>query len=91
LGTVAGTLGTALENVRLYETERKRREEAESLREAIASLSTHIEIEPLLDQILDSVKRSSHTTAHPSSSEPAKKTWRSSLQKGSPLRKKLSA
>jgi PAS domain S-box-containing protein len=57
LGTVAGTLGTALENVRLYETERKRREEAESLREAIASLSTHIEIEPLLEQILDSVKK----------------------------------
>jgi PAS domain S-box-containing protein len=57
LGTVAGTLGTALENARLYETERKRREEAESLREAIASLSTHIEIEPLLDQILDSVRK----------------------------------
>lgn len=57
LGTVAGTLGTALENVRLYETERKRREEAESLREAIASLSTYIQIEPLLDQILDSVRK----------------------------------
>ncbi|HEY5728876.1 MAG TPA: GAF domain-containing protein [Anaerolineales bacterium] len=57
LGTVAGTLGTALENVRLYETERRRREEAESLREATASLSIHIEIEPLFNQILDSVHK----------------------------------
>ena len=57
LGTVAGTLGTALENIRLYETERARREEAESLQEATASLSVHIEIEPVLDQILDSVQK----------------------------------
>ena len=56
LGTVAGTLGTALENVRLYEAERIRREEAESLREATAALSAHIEIKPLLEQILDSIK-----------------------------------
>ncbi len=57
LGTIAGTLGTALENVRLYETERLRREEAESLREATASLSVHIELAPLLDQILNSVQK----------------------------------
>lgn len=57
LGTVAGTLGTALENVRLYETERRRREEAESLQEATASLSAHIEIESLLEQILDSIQK----------------------------------
>jgi len=57
LGTIAGTLGTILENVRLYETERRRREEAESLREATAALSTHIEIAPLLEQILDSIKK----------------------------------
>jgi len=57
LGTVAGTLGTALENVRLYETERIRREEAESLREAIADLSIHIELESLLIQILDSIQK----------------------------------
>ena len=57
LGTVAGTLGTALENIRLYETERARRREAESLQEATALLSIHIEIEPLLDQILDSVHK----------------------------------
>ena len=57
LGTIAGTLGTVLENARLYETERIRREEAESLREATASLSIHIEIEPLLEQILDSIQK----------------------------------
>ena len=57
LGTVAGTLGTALENIRLYETERARRREAESLQEATASLSIHIEIKPLLDQILDSIHK----------------------------------
>lgn len=57
LGTVAGTLGASLENVRLYDSERKRREEAESLREAIASLSLHIELDPLLEEILDSIRK----------------------------------
>ncbi|NTU54876.1 MAG: GAF domain-containing protein [Anaerolineales bacterium] len=56
-GTVAGTLGTALENVRLYESERIRRREAEYLQEATASLSTHIELEPLLEQILTSIQK----------------------------------
>ncbi|MEW6287870.1 MAG: GAF domain-containing protein [Chloroflexota bacterium] len=57
LETVAGTLGTALENARLYETERRRREEAESLREATASLSAYIELETLLEQILTSAQK----------------------------------
>jgi PAS domain S-box-containing protein len=56
LETVAGTLGTALENARLYETERRRRMEAEALREATASLSAHMELAPLLDQILTSAQ-----------------------------------
>lgn len=56
-GTVAGTLGTALENVRLYKSERIRRREAEYLQEATASLSTHIELEPLLEQILTSIQK----------------------------------
>jgi GAF domain-containing protein len=56
VSTVAGTLGTALENIRLYAAERIRREEAESLREATASLSSHIELEPLLEQILASIQ-----------------------------------
>lgn len=57
ISTVAGTLGTVLENIRLYATERIRREEAESLREATASLSAQIELEPLLEQILTSIKK----------------------------------
>lgn len=57
LETVAGTLGTALENARLYETERKQRMEAEALREATASLSAYIELQPLLDQILVSAQK----------------------------------
>ena len=57
LGTVAGSLGTALENVRLYEMERLRREEAEALREAVASLSEHIEMDPLMERILDSIRK----------------------------------
>lgn len=57
LQTVAGTLGTALEKARLYENERKRRIEAETLREATASLSAHIELDPLLDQILTSAQQ----------------------------------
>ncbi|NWG34345.1 MAG: GAF domain-containing protein [Chloroflexi bacterium] len=56
LETIAGTLSTALEKVRLYETERIRRQEADSLREATASLSAHIEIQPLLEQILASIR-----------------------------------
>lgn len=57
LETVAGTLGTALEKARLYENERRRRMEAEALREATASLSVHIELAPLLEQILVSARQ----------------------------------
>ncbi len=55
LTTLAGSAAIALENARLYERERNRREEAESLREATASLGIHIETLPLLDQILSSL------------------------------------
>lgn len=55
LTTLAGSAAIALENARLYETERGRREEAEALQEATASLSVHIETKPLLEQILNSL------------------------------------
>ena len=55
LTALANSAAIALENARLYETERARREEAETLRLATASLSVHIEIKPLLDQILSSL------------------------------------
>ncbi|HSM71453.1 MAG TPA: GAF domain-containing protein, partial [Anaerolineales bacterium] len=54
LTALANSAAIALENARLYEGADIRRQEAESLQEATASLSIHIEIEPLLDQILDS-------------------------------------
>ena len=55
LTTVAGSIGTAIERLRLLETERIRRQEAELLQEATASLSIHIEVESCLNQILDSI------------------------------------
>jgi GAF domain-containing protein len=54
LTALANSAAIALENAQLYEGADIRRQEAESLQEATASLSIHIEIEPLLDQILDS-------------------------------------
>jgi PAS domain S-box-containing protein len=55
LTALANSAAIALDNAQLYEAADLRRKEADSLREATASLSLHIEIEPLLDQILDSV------------------------------------
>jgi len=55
LTALAGSAAISLENARLYEAQRARRKEAESLREATASLSVHIELKPLLEQILESL------------------------------------
>jgi len=55
LVALAGSAAITLENARLYEAQRSRRKEAEALREATASLSVHIELNPLLDQILESI------------------------------------
>ncbi len=55
LSALANSAAIALENAYLYEQERLRRQEAESLREATASLGIHIETESLLEQILDSL------------------------------------
>lgn len=54
LTALANSAAIALENAQLYEAADLRRKEAESLQEATASLSIHIEIAPLLNQILDS-------------------------------------
>ncbi|MDX1378324.1 MAG: GAF domain-containing protein, partial [Anaerolineales bacterium] len=54
LTALANSAAIALENAQLYEVADIRRQEAESLQEATASLSVHIELQPLLDQILDS-------------------------------------
>lgn len=68
LNTVAGSLGTALERLRLvkeeqrrakdtYESELARREHAETLQEVIASLSTTLDIQALYQTILDSLTK----------------------------------
>ncbi len=55
LTTVAGTLGTAIQRIRLLVTEQKRRQEAENLREATAALTRTIEIDKLYEIILESL------------------------------------
>lgn len=68
LKTIAGSLGTALERLRLlkeeqnrakesYEAELARREQAETLQEVIASLSTTLDIHALYQSILDSLAK----------------------------------
>ncbi len=68
LNTIAGSLGTALERLRLvkeetrraqesYESELARREYAETLQEVIASLSTTLDIRSLYETILDSLAK----------------------------------
>ena len=71
LNTVAGSLGTALERLRLikeekrhakesYESELARREQAETLQEVIASLSTTLDIHELYQIILQSLTKLVH-------------------------------
>jgi len=55
LTALASSAAIILENARLYEAQGARRKEAEALQQATASLSAHIELNPLLDQILESL------------------------------------
>ncbi len=57
LSTIANTLATAMEKLRLLEEEKKQRQEAELLREATAALTTSTELESLYELILDSVSK----------------------------------
>ena len=57
LTALINSAAIALENAQLYEAADNRRQEAEALQEATAALSIHIEVEPLLDQILTSAKK----------------------------------
>jgi PAS domain S-box-containing protein len=64
LNTIAGTLGTAIARIRLLNTEQKRRQEAENLREATSALTRTIELDELFDIILESLaKLVSYTSA----------------------------
>ncbi|MEJ5224465.1 MAG: response regulator, partial [Anaerolineales bacterium] len=55
--TVAGQLAAVIERNRLFEEERKRRQEAETLRQATAVISSSLELEDVLNSMLASIKQ----------------------------------
>jgi putative nucleotidyltransferase with HDIG domain len=57
LNTIAGQLGTAVEKLRLFESEKVQREQAETLREVAAILGSATESSQVLDLILEQLKR----------------------------------
>jgi len=57
LNTIAGTLATSIEKLQLFAAEHTRRQEAETLREAAAAVSSSLELNQVLDTILISLKR----------------------------------
>jgi len=57
LSTIASTLATAMEKLRLLEEEKKRRQEAEALLDATTTLTTSLELDTLWDLILDILAR----------------------------------
>lgn len=57
---LAAYAGTAIDNARLFEKERRQRQLAEALRNALsagASLSAHLDLEVVLDQLLEALER----------------------------------
>jgi PAS domain S-box-containing protein len=56
LSTVAGQLATAIERVRLFGAERKRREMAEALQKAGVALSESLDFETVLDRLLQQIE-----------------------------------
>ena len=57
LTTIASTLATAIEKLRLFKVEQQRREDAELLREATTTLTTSLELNTLLHVILESLEK----------------------------------
>lgn len=57
LTTFAGQLATAIERIRLMETERRQRQEAETLREANMALSTSLDLHQVTDTVLTHLRR----------------------------------
>jgi HD-GYP domain-containing protein (c-di-GMP phosphodiesterase class II) len=55
--TIAGQLANAIERIRLFDSERQRRQESETLRQATAALSTSLDLNHVLDAILTSLKQ----------------------------------
>jgi PAS domain S-box-containing protein/putative nucleotidyltransferase with HDIG domain len=57
LTTIAGTLATAIEKLHLFEAEHNRRQEADTLRQAAAAVSSSLELHQVLDTILISLNQ----------------------------------
>ncbi|MCA9958242.1 MAG: GAF domain-containing protein [Anaerolineales bacterium] len=57
LTTLAGQLAPAIERIRLFTAESSRRQEAETLREAIAAVASSLKLEQVLDSILVQLNR----------------------------------
>lgn len=57
LNTIAGQLGTAIEKLRLFQSEQKQREQSETLREVAAILGSATDSSRVLDLILEQLKR----------------------------------
>jgi PAS domain S-box-containing protein len=57
LATIASTLATSIEKLRLLEAEKKRRQEAETLLDATTTLTTSINFDSLLETILVTLSR----------------------------------
>lgn len=57
LNTIAGNLATAIEKLRLLESEQRRRQEAELLREAIEALTSTLDLQTLYDLILENLAK----------------------------------
>ncbi len=57
LNTIAGQLGTAIEKLRLHESERVQRSQAETLREVAAILGSAVDRSNVLDLIMEQLKR----------------------------------
>ncbi len=55
--TLAGTLGSAIERVRLFNSEQKRGQKAENLRQATVALTKTIELDQLFEIILDELDK----------------------------------
>lgn len=57
LTTLAGQLATAIERIRLFSSEGLRRQEAETLREAVAFVTSSLKLDQVLDAILMQLNR----------------------------------
>ena len=60
LNTIAGGLGTALEKLRLFKEEQRRRQEAETLRRAATAISSSLEPNTVAKEILSALKQIIH-------------------------------